>query len=490
MRRSELNASVLAPVTLNKTILKRPSSHLITAFFNSVESSPNPTPTKAYVTAAFELLAQVIEETGTAESRQLMRALRRSPHDTLLGELRSGETGELKPLSFQIYSSQEKWSPATAVAIDNDRLFRSYETETLAESKSPVAEVPSGLSSAKPPASVYKNDELLSRTYKKAKKPVRATPPEPPRKEPPATVYNVEVEPKESRDPLVLKPQVRTELTFFIGEHSTTSVVKDLKPSGILKDLAASKPLSLTVTMYCLVCETDTHQQRQIVLEPNTGKSNSALFEIVPSLAVVRETNGLGRIIFTVDADVFDLYSIVLNAIVGNPTSEALSAYRSPVKLIIGSIEEREIVLPDLVIDIAAGGSGKIPVAIRPILPALRQRLAAKLGEPQGQSWTFTSGVSKNYLDGIVADTYLALRTLIDQNESELQKFYRSLGQDTALTPATATLHISDDDFQKMLGVLRGEGAQLYSRIFRRGEPCCGTQWTRLKDLRPIRPVY
>ncbi len=433
-----LRAFVLAPSVLDAVFRDQDLSPLIPSFFQFSDYPPSLT--QLYLFAAFDLIAQAITEAGTTDSGRLSWVLRSHPHPTLVGEVRSGETGELKPLTFRLYEPSQAWTPQRSLALDEDQL-----------------EATASKPSVPPPAIEEPIAIDLDIRLGEIAKPLNP-------------VYNIEVAPKQSADPLVLKPRTPTRLDFYIGPQSPHSIAEGLAPSPALDALAAGKPLPLTVTMDCLVCQQNTHQQQRIFYDPEQRRSQTAVFEIVPQPEVVKNNNGLGQIIFTVDADGFDLDTLQLDAIVGDPGPEALAAYRPPAKLRLDAIDGSEILVPDLVIDIAAGGGGKLPVVVRPILPELKQRLAAVLGEPSGQSWSFASGVSKADLDGLVADTYLALRTLVAQNETSLRDFYTALGADLDLSPQAASLRFSAQDAQTMLEVLRGEGARLYSRLFKRGE--------------------
>ncbi|WP_305045004.1 ABC transporter substrate-binding protein [Geoalkalibacter sp.] len=401
-----------------------------------------PSLAQIYLIAAFELIAQAMTETGTSDPARLAQQLRSFPHPTLVGDVRSGETGELRPLMFRLYGPSQPWTPQRAFALEAVKLRVS--APAPAPAKDPIL---IAIERAERIELAKRNAEI---------------PPEP--------VYNIEIAPRESANPLVLKPQTPTRLAFSIGPQSPSSIVEGLAPSSALDALAGGKPLPLTVTMDCLLCQRNTHQQQRIVYDPEQRRSETATFEIVPQPEVVEKNSGLGQIIFTVDADGFDLDTLRLDAIVGDPSPQALSAYRPPVKLRLDEIDGGEIVVPDLVIDIAAGGGGKLPVVIRPIHPGLKKRLEEVLGAPSGQSWSFASGLSKADLDDLVAESYGKLRGLVNQNETSLRDLYAALGTDLVLSPQAASLHFSEQDSQKMLEVLRGEGAHLYTQLFKRGD--------------------
>ena len=282
--------------------------------------------------------------------------------------------------------------------------------------------------------------------------------------------YNIEVEPRQSREPLVLLPNTRTNVNFFIGPRSDESLTPGIETSDLIDALANGRKFDLTVTLFCNVSETDTYQQRKIKYNPESGQSSSAEFVVFPSLAAVHDNNGLGKLIFVVDANGMEIDIIRLDAIVGDPLPEALEMYNPPAKLSLDRILPEDISVPDLIIAFApAQGGGAIPIVIRPILRELLRQIQEELGNPNKEFWIFESGVKLDDLRGLVKDNYIALRTLVEQNNQDLQNIYKSIGVDTDLPPGLISA-FEEDATEKILRVMADKGADLYWRIFERGD--------------------
>jgi branched-chain amino acid transport system substrate-binding protein len=380
-----------------------------------------PTLAQIYVFTAFDLFAQVVKEMQTTNTQVLRNALsniQRKP--TLLGNLRSGEDGEIEPLPYKLYGVEGEdypWTPSNAIVID----------------------------------------------YALSQKPARTKG---------GPVYNIEIEPKEKPPlfPLILKKDIPTDITFYIGPKSDETIAPGLAPDSILDAIANNRPIELTVTLFCYLSETDTYQQQKIRYDPREMRSDQAKFRILPSFNTVSNSHGVGKLIFVVDAKGMEIDIIQLNAIVGKPTEEALNAYDPPQKMVLSALNTEDISMPDLVIAIAPSGDGKLPVIIRPILAELETHIKAKVSGLSGHFWDFESGVSRNDLAGIVNFIYMDLRSMAEQNNQSLQKIYRLMGEDTTLSPEAAMLRFSEEATQKLLHNLATKGALLYKRIFMDGE--------------------
>jgi branched-chain amino acid transport system substrate-binding protein len=67
---------------------------------NRIRSGTPPTIAQVYVFTAFDLLAQAIAQTGSTDPSAIAFALRSVEKETLLGRLRSGETGEIREKTY------------------------------------------------------------------------------------------------------------------------------------------------------------------------------------------------------------------------------------------------------------------------------------------------------------------------------------------------------------------------------------------------------
>lgn len=290
-----------------------------------------------------------------------------------------------------------------------------------------------------------------------------------PEKEP---VYNVEVNPRKKKDPLVLIPGKETDIIFYIGPESPESVTPGMTPGPLITEYEGDK-LELTVVLNCSLCEKNTSQQDQITYRPKDRASSKARFKIIPSSAIVAKSKGIGDLIFTVDDHGAAVDRIRVRAFVGDPMPEGLAAYVSPAKLHVETLPAYKVKPPDIIIDVGfAGADGKLPVTIRPRIESLRKdftEFGASRGSGPEMSWEFKSGVTKADLDGLVLDIYKSFRTIMEQNNTQLQKVYKRLGFDATLERGAAMLEFSEKDREKMLDLLREEGRHLYRRIFREG---------------------
>ncbi len=394
-----------------------------------------PSLAQIYVLSAIDLLVQVIEETGTADPDAIQTALRGKPRPTLLGEIRSGETGEVKPIPYELYHSGERWTPSRAFWIDAERR----------EPKS------AGLQ---------------------------------------PTQYNVTVEPNESRDPLVLIPGRPTEITFWIGEPVEESVAGGLEPGPMLEAIAAGEPVGLTVTLYSHISDEATYQQREIVFDPAMEGSTRARFEIVPSAKAVSDSAGIGEFVFVVDARGMEIDVLRFSAIVGEPTEEAKAAYVQPGKVEMEALVSDEISCPDLVLSITPqDGSSRIAIVIRPILRELKDRIQKDLGDASADFWVLASGLTRPSLEGLIRDAYTEMRGIVEQNNSELQRVYKSIGVDTAIGAATTLLQFSSEDRTRILKRIQAKGSALYWRLFQ-GDPRLATVMRSIDSFvfeRPLR---
>lgn len=105
-------------------------------------------------------------------------------------------------------------------------------------------------------------------------------------------VYNVEIEPKSSRNPLILAPDKEIRAKFYIGRRSDDSLTPDIEPAELIEILAEGKPLDLTVTLFSDLSDAGTYQQRKIRYDPLQKRSNSAEFRLMPKSAAVRGSDG------------------------------------------------------------------------------------------------------------------------------------------------------------------------------------------------------
>lgn len=417
VKNSGAEAYVLAPSLPKDFFLSFDKSILSHALRDLVNSGVTPRLSHIYVIAAFELLARAIQAKGSADSYDLKTELRSHSHYTMLGSLQSGESGQMGSIEHKIHEPEKRWAPSSS--------FKEM----------------------------------------KIRKPVIKVPGE--------EAYNLHIDLKKSVKPLILIPARKTKLTFYIGPESADSVLKGMKPSEDLHKIAGGKELGVTVTLDCLLCLEDTLQKRQITYDPNKRISSVAEFEIVPETAAVAATGGLGTLIFTVDACGVDLDRIQVQAFVGDPTPEQLSAYTQPSQRPFKTIEDYCIEPPDLEIDIAWSAGGKIPVVLTPRHPKLKEQLSHLQdgsGSVPEQSWKFVSGVNKSDLDGKVFTIYKAFKTISEQKDIRLQQVYWNIGYDVELSKEAARLEFNNDDLTKMLRVLRNAGAELYIRMFKRGD--------------------
>jgi hypothetical protein len=283
------------------------------------------------------------------------------------------------------------------------------------------------------------------------------------------SVYNLEVEPKSSPEPLILIPDRECRAKLFIGRSSDDNILPGIEPTPILDTISGGKPLDLTVTLFCNVSETDTYQQRRITYDPAKKASNSAEFKFVPKLAAVRDNDGLGKLIFVVDAAGMELDILQIEVIVGEPTVLAREMYRPPVKLNLNKILPEEISVPDLIIALAPQASGAVPVVIRPVEKTLLQKFRDVLEDPKAEYWRFDSGTSAADIGNLVGQTYLDLTALAEQHHEALQDVYQRIGVDTTLSGRSSLLVFQKKDTEKMLEILRDKGESLYWRIFCRG---------------------
>jgi hypothetical protein len=282
-------------------------------------------------------------------------------------------------------------------------------------------------------------------------------------------VYNLEVEPKSSREPLILIPDRECRAKFFISPRSDENILPGLLPTPLLDTISGGKALDLTVTLFCNVSETDTYQQHRIRYDPAKKASNSAEFAFVPKLAAVRDNDGLGKLIFVVDANGMELDILQIDAIVGEPTAGARKMYRPPEKLKLDKILPEEISVPDLIIALGPQAPGAVPVVIRPIEKNLLQKFRDVLKNPTAEYWCFDSGASATDIGNLVGQTYLDLTALAEQQHKALQDVYQRIGADMILSGRSSVLNFKKNDTEKMLGILREKGESLYWRIFCRG---------------------
>jgi len=306
-------------------------------------------------------------------------------------------------------------------------------------------------------------------------------------------VYNVEVTPKKLERPLVLLPGKETSVIFYIGPESAESVTKGLPPVSMITEYKGDE-LELTVTLNCSLCEKDTYQQDQIAYRPKDRRSSKARFIILPSLASVHQSNGLGDLIFTVEHRGNSLDRIRVQAFVGDPPAEGLKAYVSPAKVAVETSPVEEGKNPDIIIVVGfADSDGRVPIVIRPRLESLQKVFLDEFGDGHGSgpdmAWEFKSGVSKADLNGLVLDIYKVFRTIMEQKKNYLEE-YKHFGSDVTLQKGAATLDFSNKDCEMMLDNLRKEGQNLYWRIFLEGAAVnLGKAMDFIENLPPDPPL-
>ena len=369
-----------------------------------------PTLTQAYALTAIDLLTQAAAEAGSLDPRLLQEALHGRPRDTLLGPVVSGVNGDIEPIPYRASRESYSWSPTEYYRGAFERL------EPREGSERPVE-------------------------------------------------YNVLVKPKKGTDPLVLKPDIVTEIRFSVGPPRPGSVVRGAEPSPILEALAKHEGVYLTVTLVSYLSEEGTFQQEHIWFDPVRGSSDTATFEIVPKASVVGGPGGLGELVFVVDGEGMEIDILKVHAFVGTPPAGAEAPPAA--KVAMEPLDADEFSIPDLVISIAPSGGGAIPIALRPIDEGLRAELAQVLGGDDKQSlWTFKSSASQGDLDGVAGEIYKELRALVDQNDDRLQQIYEHQGTSLGLSPQASLLQFSDTDRDAMLELLHKHGEKLYWRLF------------------------
>jgi HEAT repeat protein len=316
--------------------------------------------------------------------------------------------------------------------------------------------------------------------------------PGPPKEEP---VYNVEANPKKSQDPLVLLPGKETNVIFYIGPQADESVTKGLLPVDMIIGGYKAGKMELSVTLNCSLCEKQTYYQQEIAYRPNDRKSSKARFTILPSSAAVRQSNGLGELLFTVEHGGNVLDRVRVPAFVGDPTAEGKKAYAPPAKVQVETSPMGEAKPPDVTMVVGfADVDGKIPIVIKPRHESLQKVFLDDFGDAHEGSgpdmaWKFNSGVSKADVDGLVFDIYKVFRTIMEQKRKDLQNDYKRIGFDVTLQPGAARLDITPKDGEKMLEMLREEGGNLYWRIFREGEGDLGKAMDHIENLDLGHPV-
>jgi hypothetical protein len=289
----------------------------------------------------------------------------------------------------------------------------------------------------------------------------------------PSPVYNVVIEEDEilGRDPLILKPEHRTPVTFRIGPQLAESVISAV-PVDVerISELAPDNVVDVNVSLDCLVCAERTYFRETVAFDLVAGSSTDAVFPILPSPDAVGGPGGLGELIFTIDISGIDLAVLRVPAFVGTPQADAAAQIRGVPVFAFDIPSYDNDAVPDLVIDVADGAGGWLPVTLIPENPALRQALADRLGR-DAPHWTFESGLTKADLEDRDISLYKTLRTVVDQTQASLQRAYDYIGEDTRLSRSAAALHFSPADERAVLDALRREGRLLYKRLFRDGDP-------------------
>lgn len=208
----------------------------------------------------------------------------------------------------------------------------------------------------------------------------------------------------------------------------------------------------------------------------------------------MRQSNGLGDLIFTVEHRGNTLDRIRVQAFVGDPPAEGLKAYVPPAKVPVETSPVEEGKDPDIIIVVGfPDANGKIPIIIRPRRETLQKVFLDEFGDGHGStremSWEFKSGVSKADVDGLVFEIYKVFRTIMEQNKTYLDE-YKRLGADVILQKGAASLNFSNKDCEMMLDNLREQGQNLFWRIFREGAAVnLGKAMDFIENLPPDPPL-
>lgn len=425
---------VFAPVVFQRGFLDTATAWQNNILNLWVRKHKFPTIAEIFIFTAFDMIAQVVKETKTKDTQILRNALSNyQKRSTLIGNLRSGEDGEIKPITIRLYWPLYHWTP-------------SYESWRFLQ----VSEEPAKLAKKEePPEELGKLGEIEAKQ----------------------SVYNLDVTPNKSRNPLTLLPGELTELKFYIGTKSPKSVIPAWETPFWHPEDEKDEKLELTLSLYCSFCEKETYYQDHLAYRFKDRSSSKARFEIVPSAAAVKNSNGVGDLIFTIDDGGKILDRFRVKAFVGDPTPEGLAKYVPPVKMPFETIQQAEGEHPEVVINISyPDSSGKLPIIIRPRLKELQKEFKEEFGNGKGSesemSWKFKSGVTKADLDGLTYGIYMKFRGIMEQNNKQLQKVYRQLGDYVALEAGAAMGDYSDKDREMILYNLKNEGENLYWRIF------------------------
>lgn len=286
-------------------------------------------------------------------------------------------------------------------------------------------------------------------------------------------VYNIVFHPLENHNPIVLPLDIASEMTFSIGEPSEFSILRSpITANPSLDYLADNEPIDLNVTVNCAFCKTKAYQRQVLSYSPALGRSiNNAVFTIDADLNLLDTGTGAGTIIIAIDARGIDLDVLQVPVFLGKAPEEIETSSDRQIlrRLHHASASDNSKSDTDLTIDITDAPDW-MEVTLIAHNEELRRHLVAAFDSDDDIIWTFKSGVTRSDLEDLVRSAYFEQRSLIDQNETNLQRVYERLGRRTRLSANSASLNISNEDREAMIAVLRRHGKRLYNRVFLGGD--------------------
>lgn len=431
-------------------------------------------PPETYARAAVQFFAAAVRSAGSLEGQKIIAELHGRRQNTVLGSKTFDRRGEMDPPDYMIFAGPELRPepairvlfPTAATAAANGPSSTSSSTGSSASSTGSSA-APSAAPAPAPSSPVASP----------APPPAPAPPsPSPPPERLAPSVYNIEFDGSaiESRDPLVLRPQVRTSLQFSIGRPRAGSVLPPVSVDRRIAALAEGSKLPIQVNLHCGVCASDKNQFRTIEFDPAALESTTAGFEIVPDPAAVTATDGLGPIAFSLYVKGHELNRIHLEAFVGTPQPAALRRYDRP------SIEF--LPLPadpgppaDLVITIMPETTqGVVAVALNASLAELKEEIGQLISEkdsagndlPRKFLTTIPASPTQSALQMRAVEAYTHLRQIIRQESKFNEPYRRAVGTPTVLGPASTATDLTARDRDQVLNALMANGKSLYRALF------------------------
>ncbi len=281
-----------------------------------------------------------------------------------------------------------------------------------------------------------------------------------------APVYNAEFTPHAEGAPNVLEDAVPTTVAFYIGPRSPVSAIapsEERVSPRILEQ--AEDALPLTVTMSCWVCEAASLQTSRITYRRAAGRSDHAIFEILPLRTLTADQGGRGEIAFTVAGQGVEYDHLVVGVQVRRGAEQvAVPASR------VASFSEPPAEAPwDLAIRVEQSPAGPITVSLQPLHDGLAHAFGNAHLDPADPRRLryFHTGVSNMpelYAD--LRETYTTLRTLVEGGERDLLRQY-----DTDFPrPSGAEIKLSEALGEQFVQALYTSGATLYAKLFSYGE--------------------